>query len=475
MQVQFLGAAHEVTGAMYRLEVNGAAILLDCGLQQGHRRQAFERNRRFPFDPARLQAVVLSHAHLDHSGDIPVLVAQGFQGNIYATSATRDLCSAMLRDSGHIQEQDAAYLSKKRSQHGQGPVGPLYTVAEATRSLHNFVDLCYERPFQVVRGVQATFYDAGHILGSAITILDLEEGPTRLRLAYSGDLGSSGRPILRDPAEIHDVDALIVESTYGGREHETPDDAEARLQEIVNDTWRRGGRLIVPAFAVGRTQTLVYQLHRLMERRAIPEITIFVDSPLAVNVTEILRLHPECLNPEVMAAIDTRHDPFGFGRLRYVRSAEESKALNSYQGPAVIISASGMAEAGRVLHHLKHALPDPRNAVLLVGYQAENTLGRRLLERPPEVPIYGEMVPLRARVETIHGYSAHADHRKLVAWVKAARDHRLRQVFVVHGEPPQAEALAKALGELGGLEVRVPGPGETLPLGQPEVVGARAS
>jgi len=474
MQLQFLGAAHEVTGAMYRLEVNGASILLDCGLQQGHRRQALERNRHFPFDPTRLHALILSHAHLDHSGDIPVLVAQGFEGNIYATSGTRDLCSAMLRDAGHIQEQDAAYLNKKHARRGEEPVEPLYTVAQATRALHNFVDLCYGRPFQVAPGVQAAFFDAGHILGSAITLLDLEEGSTHLRLAYSGDLGSGGGPILRDPADVHEIDALIIEGTYGGRRHEAPDDAEARLQQIVNDTWERGGRLIVPAFAVGRTQTLVYQLHQLVERQAIPQVTIFVDSPLAVNVTEIFRLHPECLNPEVMAMLDTRHDPFGFNRLRYVRSSEESKALNAWPEPAIIISASGMAEAGRVLHHLKHALPDPRNAVLLVGYQAENTLGRRLLERPPEVPIYGEMVPLRARVEIIHGYSAHPDHQGLMAWVRAARDRCLRQVFVVHGEPPQADALARALRELGGLEVHVPAPGETLPLGQPEVVGAQA-
>ena len=474
MQLEFLGAVHEVTGAMYRLEANGAAILLDCGLVQGHRRQAFERNRHFPFDPRRLHAVVLSHAHLDHSGDLPVLVAQGFEGNIYSTSGTRDLCSAMLRDSGHIQEQDAAYLNKKRALRGEPPVQPLYTAADATRALHNFVDLCYQRPFQVAPGIQASFYDAGHILGSAITLLDIEEGSARLRLGYSGDLGSRGQPILRDPAELHDIDALIVESTYGGRLHETPSDAEAKLQGIVNETWERGGRLIVPAFAVGRTQTLVYQLHQLMERHAIPEVTIFIDSPLAVNVTEILRLHPECLSPDVTAAMDAHHDPFGFGRLRYVRSTEESKALNSWNKPAVIISASGMAEAGRVLHHLKHALPDPRNAVLLIGYQARNTLGRKLLEHPREVSILGDTVPVRARIETIHGYSAHADHRGLVAWVASARNHRLRQVFVVHGETPQAEALASALSELVGLQVHVPTPGETVTLGQPELAAAPA-
>jgi len=464
VKLAFLGAAQAVTGATYRLEVNGTSLLLDCGLFQGHRRESLERNRSFPFEPGAIQALILSHAHLDHSGNIPRLARGGFSGNIYTTPATRDLCSAMLRDAGHIQEQDAAYLNRKRRRQGEAPVEPLYTVADAAKSLRLFVDLCYERPFPVCPGVRGQFYDAGHILGSALTVMDLEEGGRRLRLCYSGDLGCGCQPLLRNPALVSDVDALIVESTYGGRLHETAEDARGKLQRVVNETWQRGGKLIVPAFAVGRTQTLVYELNQLMLHRSIPSLPIFIDSPLAVNVTEIFRLHPECYDPQVATALGGASDPFGFGRLRYARSVEQSKELNFLREPAVIISASGMAEAGRVLHHLKHSMPDPRNTILLVGYQATNTLGRKILEHRPEVPIFGEMVPLRAQVETIHGYSAHADREGLLSWVKAVRGERLRQVFVVHGEEEQAQALTAALRELGGLDVRLPELGEEIPL-----------
>ena len=464
MRVQFLGAVRTVTGSMHRLEVNGASILLDCGLFQGRRAESRERNSHLPFDPAVIQAAILSHAHIDHSGNIPSLVRGGFAGSLYTTSATRDLCAAMLRDSAHIQEQDAAYLNKKRERRGEPPIVPLYTVTDAVNSLRCFVGLSYQRPFTVGNGVRATFYDAGHILGSAITVLDLEEGDRRLRLAYTGDLGASGQPIIRDPAIVHDVDVLIIESTYGNREHEAPEQAAARLEEIVNQVWRSGGKLIVPAFAVGRTQTLVYELHQLMLKRSIPSLPIYVDSPLAINATEVFRLHPECYDAETAAFLLDNGDPFGFGRLRYVRSVEESKELNFLRDPAIIISASGMAEAGRILHHLKNNIPDPRNTVLLVGYQAENTLGRKLQERRPEVPILGEMVPLRARVETIDGYSSHADRRGLLRWVQAARGERLRKVYVVHGEEAESQALAEGLRALGGLEVTVPQPGETVEL-----------
>ena len=449
---------------MHCLEANGASVLMDCGLFQGRRWESRERNSHLPFDPAKLAAMVLSHAHLDHSGNIPSLVKGGYAGSIYATAATRDLCGAMLLDSAHIQEQDAAYLNKKRERQGEAPVEPLYTVAEASRSLKHLVGLGYERPFPIAPGVRATFYDAGHILGSALTVLDLEEGEKRLRLCYTGDLGARGQPILRDPTVVRDIDALIIESTYGNRVHETLAEAQEKLQEIVTSTWQQGGKLIVPAFAVGRTQTLVYQLHQLMLHRDIPSLPVFVDSPLAINVTEIFRLHPECYDAETAAFLADNKDPFGFSRLTYVRSVEASKELNFLREPAVIISASGMAEAGRILHHLKNNIPNPRNTVLLVGYQADNTLGRKMLEHQPEVPILGEMVPLRARVESIDGYSAHADRNGLVEWVKAVRGERLRRVFVVHGEEEESAALATALTELGGLEVVVPQPGEKVTL-----------
>ena len=464
MKLTFLGGVEGVTGSSYRLDVDGASILLDCGLFQGRRRESTERNRHFSYEPREIEALILSHAHLDHSGNIPSLARDGFSGNIYSTPATRDLSSAMLRDAGHIHEQDAAYINRRHHRQGEPPVVPLYTAADATRSLRYFVDLSYERPFAVVPGAQATFYDAGHILGSAIVVLDLGEGPDRLRLCYSGDLGCGCQPLLRDPAVVRDVDTLIVESTYGNRVHETPNDARDKLQRIVNETWRRGGRLIVPAFAVGRTQTLVYELHQLMLSRDIPDLPIYVDSPLAVNVTEIFLLHPECYDPSVTEALDAGRDPFGFGRLRYVRSVEQSKELNFLREPAIIISPSGTAEAGRVLHHLQNSIPDPRNTVLLVGYQAANTLGRKIQERRPEVPIFGEMVPLRAQVEEIGGYSAHADRNKLLEWVKAVRGERLRRVFVVHGEPEESQALGEALRQTGGLDVVLPEPGQTFDL-----------
>ncbi len=464
MKIQFLGAVRTVTGSMHRLEVNGRSILLDCGLYQGRRSESWERNRRFAFDPAQIHALVLSHAHIDHSGNIPSLTRAGFDGNIHTTAATRDLCAAMLRDSAHIQEQDAAYMSRKRQARGEPPVEPLYTIADATASLGCFTSLSYGRSFAPAPGVTGVFVDAGHILGSAITTLDLVEGERRLRLAYSGDLGARQQPILRDPALVRDVDVLIVESTYGNRTHETPQEALSRLEQIVNEAWQRGGKLIVPAFAVGRTQTLVYQLHQLMLHRDIPNLPIYVDSPLAINVTEVFRLHPECYDDEAAHFVTSSGDPFGFGRLRYVRTVEESKELNFMREPAIIISASGMAEAGRILHHLKNNIPDPRNTVLLVGYQAQNTLGRKIQEGRPEVPILGEMVPLRAHVETVSGFSAHADRDGLLKWVQAVRGERLRQVYVVHGEDEEAEGLAEALKGLGGLDVRLPQPEETFEL-----------
>ncbi len=460
VNLTFHGAAGTVTGSMHRLEIGGANVLLDCGLFQGRRWQSYERNRHFPFNPSDIDVLLLSHAHIDHSGNIPSLTKQGFAGSIYTTSATRDLCAAMLRDSAYIQGQDAEYVNKKRRRRGEPPVEPLYTIADATDSLQGFVGLGYGRRFVAAPGVRATFYDAGHILGSAITVLDLEESGHRLRLAYSGDLGARGRPIVRDPSIIGDIDVLILESTYGSRTHEAPEDAQARLEQIVNETCRRGGKLIVPAFAVGRTQTLVYQLRLLLEQRRIPELPIFVDSPLAINVTEIFRLHPECYDDETAGFLEDNGDPFGFRRLSYTRSADQSKALNTLDEPAIIISASGMAEAGRILHHLKNNITDPRNTVLLVGYQAEHTLGRKIQERRAQVPIFGEMYPLRAQVEVINGYSAHADREGLLAWVRAIRGDRLRRVFLVHGEEESSASLAEALRELG-LDVRVPRLNET--------------
>ncbi len=466
MNLQFLGAARTVTGSMHLLVVNGSRILLDCGLFQGRRQESFERNRSLPFDAAEIDALILSHAHIDHSGNIPSLVKSGFQGNVYATPATRDLCSAMLRDSGHIQEEDAAYVNKKRGRQGLPPVEPLYTQEDAARSLEHFVSVGYHRPLPVAPGVTVTFHDAGHILGSAVVALDLEENGDKKRLVFSGDLGRPGMPILRDPEPVEGVDHLIIESTYGDRLHDPVEDQDRELRDVVLDTYRRGGKVIVPAFAVGRTQELVYALHRLVEARQLPDLPIFVDSPLAVNVTEIFRLHPECYDSEVKQFMEAgdRRDPFGFHRLTYVRSVEGSKELNFLREPAVIISASGMAEAGRILHHLKNNIEEERNTVLIVGWQAPDTLGRRLVERQPVVKIFGEEYRLRAQVQTINTFSAHADRRELLDYARELNPERLQSTFVVHGEEAASLALAEGLASLGMAQVVVPRAGEQFAL-----------
>jgi metallo-beta-lactamase family protein len=458
MNIQFFGAVRTVTGSMHRLTVNGSQILLDCGLYQGRRQESFERNRSLPFEASEVDALVLSHAHIDHSGNIPTLVKHGFRGNIFATPASRDLCSAMLRDAGHIQEYDVQYLNKKRARQGLPPLEPLYTVEDATESLKYFVSVGYDRPLEVAPGVTVTFRDAGHILGSAITVLDIKENGKAARLVFTGDLGRRGMPILRDPQPVEDADFLITESTYGDRTHMPIEETDEALQDVVIDTYRRGGKVIVPAFSVGRTQELVYALHRLTEARDIPEMPIFVDSPLSVNVTEIFRLHPECFDRELDEFLKTSgsRDAFGFERLTYIRSVEGSKELNFLRTPAIIISASGMCEAGRILHHLKNNIEDPRNTVLIVGWQAPHTLGRRLVERQAVVKIFGEEYSLKARVETINGFSAHADRDELLGYAQQLGPRRLKSVFVVHGEESSSLALADGLEALGAGQVIVP-------------------
>jgi len=466
LKVQFLGAVRTVTGSMHLLTISGYRILLDCGMYQGRRKESFERNRNLPFDPSSIDAMILSHAHIDHSGNIPTLVKHGYRGNIYATFATRDLCSAMLRDAAYIQEQDTRYLNKKRARIGEPPLEPLYTAADAVNSLQHFVGVGYERPFLVGPGVTATFHDAGHILGAAIVALDVEEGNRRYRFAFSGDLGRRDLPILRDPTYIEPADYFITESTYGNRFHGPPAEAEMELRRVVNETYQRGGKIIIPAFSVGRTQEIVYALHRLSSAQKIPQLPIFVDSPLSTNVTEIFRLHPECYDDETYEFLSTSgdRDPFGFHRMRYIREVEDSKALNFLREPVVIISASGMCENGRILHHLKNNVEDNRNTVLIVGWQAPYTLGRRLVEKQPVVRIFGQEYSLRANVEIISGFSAHADRTELLAYT----DHlnqtngRLKQVFVVHGEEESSLALAEGIREQGVSHVLVPEPGQVV-------------
>ena len=461
MKITFLGGVETVTGSMYLIRTNKRSILLECGLYQGKRDEAYARNHKIPVDIHRLNAVVLSHAHIDHSGNLPNLVKSGYDGPIYATHATYGLCGAMLPDSGRIHEGDVEYVNKKRQRKGEPPMQALYTEADALRTLDYFVGVGYNRPVEIARGVRVTFLDAGHILGSAMVLLESEEREGIVRLLFTGDLGQPKLPIVRDPAPMPPADYLMIESTYGDREHPPVQDIQSQLADIVNTVAGRGGRIIIPAFAVGRTQDIVYDLHQLTHAGRIPELPIYVDSPLAVNVTEVFRLHPDCYDQETrdfIAASDS-DDPFGFHRLRYVRSVQESKDLNTMQNPVIIISASGMAEAGRVQHHLKHAISDPKNAVLIAGWQAPYTLGRRIAEEEPVVRIFGDEFERRAEVYTLYGYSAHADYTDLLTWA-TPQAHTVKTAFVVHGDPKPAQNLAEGLRGLGYGNVVVPQRGE---------------
>ncbi|GAB4281554.1 MAG: MBL fold metallo-hydrolase [Candidatus Promineifilaceae bacterium] len=461
MQLEFHGAVRTVTGSQHLVRVNGRNILLDCGLYQGSRKQSYARNQNLPYDASEIDVLVLSHAHIDHSGNIPNLVKSGFKGDIVCTYATRDLCAIMLRDSAKIQGYDIEYLNKKRARKSLPPLEPIYTMADAVEALKYFIGIGYERPYSLMPGVTLTFVDAGHILGSAMIILDIEdeEAKRHTRLVFSGDIGRPNRPILRDPSYIDEADVLIVESTYGNRIHEKTDEANKKLEDIINTTCKRGGKIIVPAFAVGRTQELVYRLHQLVENRDIPpDLPVYVDSPLAVDATGIYRLHPETYDSELEAFMlsDGNSDPFGFAMMRYTRSTSASKELNFLREPAVIISASGMAEAGRILHHLKNNAEDPRNTILIVGWQAPNTLGRRIVEKQKKLRILGEEITLNAQVEVISGFSAHADRNELLDWTGHFKK-RPSHTFIVHGETEASLALGEALQtEQGFTNVHVP-------------------
>ena len=444
MKIHFLGAARTTTGSMYLLEVNGKKLLLECGLFQGHREESINRNCCFPFDPKQIDAVVLSHAHMDHAGNLPNLVKQGYEGNIHCTFATRDLCSIMLVDSGHIQEADALFISKQRAKKSLPPVAPLYTVADAEKTLHQFVTVGYDRPFLLVPGVTVTFRDAGHILGSAQVIFDVQEQGKKFRYLFSGDVGRGGDEILRDPVPVENVDYLQIESTYGGREHALRTDADEILARLVSATLAQKGQIIIPAFSVGRTQQIVYVLNQLTLAGQVPRVPIFVDSPLSVNATEIYRLHGECFNAAINQFLHEKANPFGMANLTYIREAEQSKKLNELHEPAIIISASGMAEAGRVRHHLKNHLGDPKNLILFIGYCAEHTLGAQIVAGKNPVNIFGEPQEVRAKVVSLDTYSGHADKNELRRYVQKISGN-LKKIFCIHGEEAQCLAHAETL------------------------------
>ncbi|HET6796130.1 MAG TPA: MBL fold metallo-hydrolase [Gemmatimonadales bacterium] len=460
VRLTFWGAAGQVTGSMHLLEAAGARILLDGGLFQGRRAESHSLNARLPFDARRIDGVILSHAHIDHSGRLPLLVKDGFHGPVYCTSATRDLTAVMLADAAHIQEKDFEFLQR----HGKAGADsePLYSLRDAMAVQDLAVGVPYRRVFYLRKHMAIEFLEAGHILGSASVDLRITEGGNH-RLVYSGDIGRSGLPIVRDPEPPSGpIDTLVVEATYADRRHDPFSQAEVRLGEAVRRTAARGGRVLVPAFAVGRAQELVYSLHRLYRANQIPSIPIYIDSPLAVDITTVFRLHPEVFDRRE-ELIEITNELFDFPLLKYVREVADSKAIDAAVGPAVIIAASGMAESGRILHHLAHGIGDHKNLILLVGFQAEGTLGRRIESGQEVVRILGQEYQRRAEVETIGGYSAHADRDELRAWVRRLGGP-VRRAFVVHGEPGPLEAMATILREEGVRDVRVPKHGESFDL-----------
>lgn len=457
MRITFNGAAQTVTGSQHLIEVNGARLLLDCGLFQGHRKDFYARNQEFAFDPAKLDAVILSHAHIDHSGNLPNLIKQGFRGPIYTTRASADLADVMLLDSAHIQEADAQFVNKKRAKRGEPPVEPLYTQADAMLVSDHFEPLNYNEEFHPAPGVTAHLVDSGHILGSAAIVLDIEERGRQFRLWFSGDIGRRNLALVRDPVLPQNADYLIMECTYGDKTHRDPEEAYMELRDSVQRTVERGGKVIIPAFAVGRTQELVYSLNQMISAGQIPPIPVYVDSPLAVNTTRIFQKHAYLFDEETQEFIRTgRHPALNFPQLTYIQNVDESKALNTRKDPMVIISASGMAETGRILHHLRNNIQNPRNTILIVSWQAPNTLGRRLADREKIVRIFGELYDRKAEVVTIGGYSAHAGQDMLVQYAQATQS-TLRQTYLVHGEELAANTLMTHLRDAGIRSLSYPG------------------
>jgi metallo-beta-lactamase family protein len=459
LKIKFLGATKSVTGSMHILESGRKKVLIDCGLFQGRREESNYRNRNFPFDPKSIERVVLSHAHIDHSGNLPNLVKNGYQSSIYSTFATRDLCVLMLKDSAYIQEKDAEYLNKKRNSQRLPPIEPLYDTDDVEGSLSLFRGIGYRKRFYVTADIKLTFFDAGHILGSALSLFDISENGKNIRLAYIVDLGRKNLPILKDPEMIKDIDFMIIESTYGNRLHDDLKGTEEKLAKIVNDAISKGGKIIIPAFSLGRTQDIVYSLNRLQDSEKIPRIKVFVDSPLSVNVTEIFKLHPECFDKETNQIIASHENPFGLKDIRYITDVEESKKLNYIEEPCIIISASGMCESGRILHHLKNNIEDPKNTILVVGFMAKDTLGRKIMEQRERIKIFGEEYELGATVEIVDAFSAHADRDELLEYVNHTKNS-LKGVFVVHGEEEQSQALADGIKDLGIQNVIVPDLGQ---------------
>jgi len=462
MKITFYGAAQTTTGSMHLVEANGKRILLDCGLYQGHRKEAFEKNRNLPIDPSKIDYVILSHAHIDHSGNLPQLVRQGFRGRVFARASTTELCDVMLRDSCFLQKRDLEYINKKRRREGKKLFEPLYDERDVDALMQLFTPMHMHWPKEIARGITLEFFNAGHILGSALVQLDIKNDHGRShRLLFSGDLGQPDQPILRHFEYPAGADILLIESTYADRYHPSADDVELRLEHYLKYIDRHNSKLLIPAFSVGRTQQIVYYLNKILEKGKFPrEAKVYIDSPLSQKATMIYAKHREVYNDEAKRMLAEGKDPLAFPGMTFVGTPEESMALNDMPGPMIIIAASGMCEGGRVLHHLKHCVGDEDNIILIVGFQAENTLGRRVVEKRNPIRILGEEVELKARVEVINALSAHADRAGLTDWLKEVKDN-VRHAFAVHGEPEKVNAMVELLKEQGIESAVAPQPGQT--------------
>jgi metallo-beta-lactamase family protein len=461
MEIQFIGAAQTVTGSSHLIKTNGYTFLLDCGLYQGKRKVAFELNRTFDiFDPAEIDFIILSHAHIDHAGNLPSLVRRGFKGEIYSTFATKDLCSVMLLDSAHIQEKDIEFVNKKRAKQGKNLFEILYNEQDVHDTMAKFVGVNYHREIEIRDGIKATFFDAGHILGSSIVYLSINEKGRIIQFGYSGDIGRKNMPIIKDPEKIPDVDFFISESTYGGRFHENAENSENKLADVILRAYNRHGKIIIPAFSVGRTQELVYAINKIFREKKAPRLPVYVDSPLSVNATNIFRQHHECFDSEISQFILKNDDPFGFNELKYIASTEESKRLNDVREPSIIISSSGMCEAGRILHHLLNNIENPNNIVLMVGYAAAETLGRKLIEGAKLVKIFGMERQVNAEIIVMNSFSAHADSNELIEYVDQFDKDRMQNIFLVHGDYDQQLKYKERLNAVGFNNITIPSRGD---------------
>jgi metallo-beta-lactamase family protein len=462
MKIRFLGAAREVTGSKHLITTkSGKRILLDCGMFQGKGLETDAMNRNLGFNPGEIDHIVLSHAHIDHSGLIPYMYRLGFRGSVICTSATRDLCAILLADCGHIQEMDARMFNKKRLKKGLQPIEAIYTRQEAVRCMELFIGIPYERKFYFDENIKLKFYDTGHLLGGGVACLEINEDGKLYRIGYTGDIGRPVNRILRSPQAFPQVDYLITESTYGDRIHDTSDYAEEQLLSVVEETCiRKGGKLIIPSFSVGRTQEIVYSLNNFYNAGRLPKIDIFVDSPLSVNATNIFRMHPECFNDRIQKVMETDEDPFGFNSLHYISSIEESKKLNNNKKPCVVISASGMMEAGRVKHHLANSISNSKNTVLAVGYCAPNTLGAKILRGDKQVSIFGNMLDVKADIRRIEAYSGHGDYKEMISFLKCQDASQIQKTFIVHGEYTAQQFYKGELEKEGYKNISIPEAGD---------------